>query len=633
MGLSITGVTFGLALLKATAPINGAASFVALKASGNVALVGITGITASITNATVSVNEAYDAGGNVIAQAVNFTGHNLSIATGGVPVVLDFSGSTFEAQGTISIAIGSFVYVSGTVAFTKGTTLSGAHIAGGGTAPDLSVLTIGATGASAFFGVGASDSSGTGGIGLSLTGVDFGLALLKPADGSAGSYYALKASVGTVGLLGVPGVTISATGVTFEINGSDQTGVALDFTGHTLSIPTGGDPVTIDFTGALLEASGTVTLGIAGASVTAFMTFQETTDSSGPVIDISVSSISATLGSYSTGTLPAVGLLEIGHGGIAGSLTISSLHFAVGNSTFGASFTSDATLAFNTSSVAVNTTINGFPLSVPAGSFFSVTLANASLVLTVGGTPYTLGGTFAIQVQNGTTIIAATGVHAGFSYTGIGSVSLTGGEGAIIIGPTGVAGVVTGTFNVDVSAVGGSVGSQVSLEFNTSQTVDVNQTVTVAGNSITVDVNKQSWLLGFTNATISFGGFLTLSGNFAVGSGANGSTVYGANDVEVFFGDGPYRLADGSVNPDAIGILVNDGFVGAVQESTANGGGFAIYAQGHAQLVGLDGLTISGLVTIKVNQTGRAVIDQIPTPPGADRCRRCRSRRARTPRR
>ena len=130
MGLSITGVTFGLALLKATAPINGATSFVALKASGNVALVGITGITASMTNATVSVNEAYDAGGNVIAQAVNFTGHNLSIATGGAPVTLDFAGSTFAATGTISIAIGSFVYVSGTVAFGKGTTLNNVTLAG-----------------------------------------------------------------------------------------------------------------------------------------------------------------------------------------------------------------------------------------------------------------------------------------------------------------------------------------------------------------------------------------------------------------------------------------------------------------------------------------------------------------------
>ncbi len=617
MGLSITGVTFGLALLKATAPINGATSFVALKASGNVSLVGITGLTASITNASVSVNEAYDAAGNVIAQAVNFTGHNLSIATGGTPVVLDFAGSTFEAQGTISLAIGSFVYVSGTVAFTKGSTLNDVALSGSGLTPDLSLLTVGASNANIFVGVGASDSTGAGGIGLSLTGVTFGLALLKPTDGSTDSYYALKATADHIGLVGVPGVTISATNLEVDVNGSSITGVAVNFSGHPISVPTGGTPVSIDFASALIQASGTVTLGIAGASLTADMTFQETTDSTGSVIDVSVSNISATLGSYSFGPLPAVGLLEIGHGGIAGSLTVPGIHFSVGNtSTFGASFTADATLAFNTSSVAVNTTIAGHPLNVPAGSFFSVTLANAELDLYVGSsTPYQLGGTFAIQVQNGTTIIAATGVHISFSYSGIGSVSLTNGQGAIVIGATGVAGVLSGDFAGDLSSLGASAQAQVSLSFNTSQTAAVNQTVTIGGHSITVNVAAGAWLLGLTNATVSFGDFLTLSGNFAFGSGAGGSTVYGASNVEVFFGDGPYRLADGSVNPDAIGILVSDGFVGAVKESD---GTFALYAQGHAQLVGLDGLTISGIVTIKINQTGRAVIDLIPTPPGAD---------------
>ncbi|HEY5057558.1 MAG TPA: hypothetical protein VII51_00960, partial [Gaiellaceae bacterium] len=247
MGLSITGVTFGLALLKATAPINGATSFVALKASGSVALVGITGITASMTNAAVSVNEAYDAGGNVIAQAVNFTGHNLSIPTGGTgttPVTLDFAGSTFSATGTIAISIGSFVYVSGSVAFGKGTALSGVPLAGSSATPNLSVLTIGASNADIFVGVGATDSTGAGGIGLALTGVTFGLALLKPADGSAGSYYALKATAASVGLVGVPGVTISATGLEVDVNGSDTTGTAVDFTGLDFSVPTGGSGST-----------------------------------------------------------------------------------------------------------------------------------------------------------------------------------------------------------------------------------------------------------------------------------------------------------------------------------------------------------------------------------------------------
>ena len=94
------------------------------------------------------------------------------------------------------------------------------------------------------------------------------------------------------------------------------------------------------------------------------------------------------------------------------------------------------------------------PLVVPAGSFFSVTLANASLVLNVAGTSATLAGTFAIQVQNGQTVIGATGVGTSFGYSGIGQVSLTGGQGAIIIGSDGVAGILTGNFTGDLTSLG-----------------------------------------------------------------------------------------------------------------------------------------------------------------------------------
>ena len=82
----------------------------------------------------------------------------------------------------------------------------------------------------------------------------------------------------------------------------------------------------------------------------------------------------------------------------------------------------------------------------------------------------------------------------------------------------------------------------------------------------------------------------------------------------MFFGDGPYRLDDNSVNPDAIGLVITNGTLGAVEYAD---GTFAIFAQGTASLVGLDGLTISGTVTVKVNQTGHAVTDHILMPDGA----------------
>ena len=112
------------------------------------------------------------------------------------------------------------------------------------------------------------------------------------------------------------------------------------------------------------------------------------------------------------------------------------------------------------------------------------------------------------------------------------------------------------------------------------------------------------------NASVSFGDFLTLTGDFTIGISPTASS-YGARNVEVFLGDGPYRLADKSVNPDAIGVVVTNGTLGAVKFAD---GTFAIYAYGQAALVGLDGLTISGNLLVRINNSGRAVTDTINLP-------------------
>src|SRR5262249_37418317 len=89
-------------------------------------------------------------------------------------------------------------------------------------------------------------------------------------------------------------------------------------------------------------------------------------------------------------------------------------------------------------------------------------------------------------------------------------------------------------------------------------------------------------------------------------------TEYGAKNVEIFLGDGPYRLADGSVNPDAIGVVVTNATLGAVKFTAT--GKFAIYAYGQAAFVGLDGLTISGHLLDETNETGPAVTGSINLP-------------------
>jgi len=163
-------------------------SFFALKATGSVALIGITGLTASIDTATIEINDARPATTGAIPHAINFSAHPLVVATGpATSQTLDFAGPLFRASGNVKISIGGFVYLAGSVTFEKGTTLTAQPLTGGGTV-DLTALTIAATGVNAFVGNGFVDANGDGildtgtsAIGLSLSGVSFGLALLTVA--------------------------------------------------------------------------------------------------------------------------------------------------------------------------------------------------------------------------------------------------------------------------------------------------------------------------------------------------------------------------------------------------------------------------------------------------------------------
>ena len=717
MGLLVSNASFGLALMTPSAQLaaaSGAASFFALKATGSVALVGINGFAVSIQDLEVEVNQAHDSSGTAVSAAVDFTkltGGKLSVPTGpdeGDPTVdLDFGGSIFEASGLVTLSIGSFVFLSGTVAFEKAdlssvgslTLSDGTKVSG-----TPSALEIGASNVHVFVGLGGPywvDSNGDGTIdskdtpasagatGLALSDAGFGLVLLK--EGTA-SYYALRASADSIALVGVPGLTLSATDIEIEVNGSSSaTGPVVDFTASfpgqpdPSSDPAGlavkGTSLRIASSARVIAASGIVSLGIGddAVAVTAGLSFEQTTGSDGPAIALAVSGLHVTLGSFSfgdtltnghfTGTNLTTGLFVISRAGVAGSVTLPGVHFSVGdadsaNPTFGATFTADIAVSFNTGSQAINETLmlpggGNATLNLPAGQFFSATVGSAavpaSLALYVSGVAYTLSGVF--QLEQLTTaagkeiVVAAADVSTGFQYTLPGGsspsgIALSNGQGALIIlpGGAGVAGALKGAFsaNVDLGAFGGSAGvDQVSLSFNTSGS-SIDQTVTVAGVPIRVDVAKQSWTLGLSHLTISFDDFLTLSGNFTVQSDSTaGTTIYGASDVEIFFGDGPYRLADGTVNPDAIGILLTGGEVGVVKYTST--GAYALYATGTAQLVGIDGLTIAGTVTVKVNQTGHAVVNTITMPDGSnpmsltmpfrraariDRARRRRARRS-----
>ena len=661
MGLAISNVSLGLALIKPTA---GSAlttkdqitSALALELSGGVQLVGITGITASIQNASVSINEAKTASGTA-TTAVNFvktfpntttpSQSGLSVPTGGTPVLINAAAPVFKASGDIALSFGSFFYISGTVEFDKGVAYAATTSAGKSVA--MTALTIGAANVNAFVGVngpyyapdGTLDPSSGSAIGVALQGVNFGLALLKPTAASTSSYYALKATVGAASVVGVPGLGLTVKTLEVDINGSNGTDV-VDFSKAPLAVSAGSKSIGLDFAGSegkLLQASGNVTLqvgGTSGVSVSGDVFFQQSTPADGSkAIQLAIIDLSVTLGDPASPTFShtfkntdgtPLGLFFFTANGAAGQLTFNGLSFSIGGSSANFSLSGDLSFAFNTGTAAVNNEKFNLPggtsttLNVPAGPFLGLTFSNAKLNVTVGPISAELDGTYELeQVTIGTTKyvrLAATGVTLATSFTdpNAGSVSLTHGQGALILVPGGgIAGVFTGDFTLGVSTfLKGN--AQAELDINTSGT-NINQTVTVGGSAITVDVSAHTFQLSLTNVDISFGDYLTLTGNFTTKSGAaSGETLYGATAVTIFFGQGPYKLADGSINPDAIGLLLSNATLGAATFADAPGT-FALQATGTVSLVGLDGLTITDkTLTLLVNTTGHAVTDTIVMP-------------------
>ena len=272
LGLALSDVEFALALMKPVVPALGAPansliadakikSLTALKARGSVELVGVDGVTASIEDLTVEINQAAllttptAPPVGFLAAAVNFTllsGGGLDVQTGLDPdgtagpleppsIKLDFSGSTFRAAATATLTVGDFVHVSGSIAFEKGSLITVGLVNPNGLSAGTAQVTpmlIGGTNLNVFVGDGGpyfvdSDGDGdidgdderqtAGAVGLVLDNVEFAMALLKPLPTppvgpgmptpSTRSYFALRASATEIGLVGVDGVTLEATNI------------------------------------------------------------------------------------------------------------------------------------------------------------------------------------------------------------------------------------------------------------------------------------------------------------------------------------------------------------------------------------------------------------------------------------
>ena len=624
-------------------------------------LVGLDALNMSVQNLKVEVN-----GGNtarVVKFATSFpitTG--LNVPTGDLTSVkIAFEGPLLRASGDVTLSIGQFVYLSGNFSFEKGGTLT-AMPRSGTTATDLSLIKIGGSGIHAFVGLGGpywvTETNGVvhapavdppTAIGLALGDVNFALALMKPTDpASTLSYYALNASVGTVSLINPFGLTLTGSSITIQVNGSNDPGHVVDLSAVANEITVG--TVIIGGNGAwasqLLRAEGDFVIAAFSLSLHAHVFFESTTRPDlTRVIKVSVTGLNFTVGDPVIFSVSGIsGNLFLSDEGFAAQLTIPGISISVGDATLGASLSATSvSLAISNITHSIDEVFNVGAgtehLVMGAGPYLRLAANGVDLHVAAAGITATLTGDFQLEQV---TIGASKVIRIGFAHVTMGlgvgggpvlpnsggvGVQLTNGKGAILIYSDGLAAVFTGTISVQFPGV--AAGSETTISVNTRAPPagNVNETITVNGTPIVVNVPGNTFALSFTNLTVRIGNILTLTGDFTVRSGAGtltGATIYGARNVDLFLGDGPYRFGPtdtlpvglhvGDVNPNAVGVLVHGDSIGVIDFGA---GRFAVYATGRASLVGLgDFVVLDAPVVVNINKTGLA-IDEMINIPGA----------------
>jgi hypothetical protein len=247
-GLALSDLEFGLAL--ATSKTDSTRRWTALSASAaGVELVGVTDVTLSATDLSLAVNRP-DVQGTVIDFAESF----LSVETGtdsdGIAstVTIDFDGSRgplLEAAGTLTIGVGDFFNVNGSLTINKSAeTLALSD----GSTVDVELLTIGGTGIDAFAGVNYATAQATG---LSLSDTEFALVMAADKNNTARKWTTLQAGVGEISIVGITGLTIEATDLAVLINRPDTvTDLVVDYSSDPLYVSTSAtESITVDLDG------------------------------------------------------------------------------------------------------------------------------------------------------------------------------------------------------------------------------------------------------------------------------------------------------------------------------------------------------------------------------------------------
>ena len=309
VGLSIQGLDFALALFKPTsfasipAMASLAPTFLALKAHADFAgLVGLgTVVTAEIFDVTLEVNFLNTSLTPIAPAYIDFktsfpAAGGYAVKTGAAPILINFDSLLIRASiGFFEMQVASVVYLAGSMALeagpTKKVTLSDT------TTKEVMIMTFGAANVYGFAGIkgpykrdtnhdhiiDGNDTVDTNAVGLALENLNFAIMIMKamPLTDPA-VYFALQASLSSLALVGVTGVTASATELKVDINlaiggiavvdfvasfPAEAVGVDTDGDGKIhepagYEIKTGSTPIYLNYSTLLIAASGAVQMNL-----------------------------------------------------------------------------------------------------------------------------------------------------------------------------------------------------------------------------------------------------------------------------------------------------------------------------------------------------------------------------------
>ena len=428
-------------------------------------------------------------GNTFTSGSVSISGTSASLAVGSLlTATIGTVGGSYAvvgqsyslSLGQLDLAISSFINVNaGTASLSFSETATTATL-NNNASKNVTLMTIGATGASLFAGLNG-PATNSGAIGVELASGGFGLAVMESVSDASTYYYSLQSTGGALTAVGLPsGLSMTASDLSIGVNGgNDSGGWVVKNAG--LSVPSGG--VVLNFSGPVIQASGTVTLGVQASALSGDFVYQ---DQAGQIV-VAASNVSCELGG---GLLTATGgsaAFLLSSAGFAGGGAVNVTFDPALNSALSLSGTIDVQI--NTTGGAVNQTVivNGVSQSIQetAGNYFQVSSAGGTTAFTALGVTLSGNFLFASQIDPNNPsgeIVTVAGANVGFSLGGL--LVVNNGSGAFVINSDGLAGTATANASLNVQRL--SVTGAFTVTLNTASAAFVSETVSVNGSSVTI---------------------------------------------------------------------------------------------------------------------------------------------------